>query len=52
MTVAEAAVILKVSKMTVYRLGRDGYFRTIRVGRSIRIDAASFSLYHLGRETS
>lgn len=36
-TVAEVAVILRVSKMTVYRLVKAGELSSMRVGRSFRI---------------
>jgi excisionase family DNA binding protein len=37
LTVAEAAVMLKVSKMTVYRMVHAGQLETVRVGYSFRI---------------
>lgn len=37
LTVAEVALIMRVSKMTVYRLIHDGELAAIRVGRSFRI---------------
>ena len=36
-TVAEVATILRVSKMTVYRMIHDGALPAIRVGRSFRV---------------
>lgn len=40
MTVPEVAEILRVSKMTVYRMVHRGDIEAIRVGRSFRIPAA------------
>jgi excisionase family DNA binding protein len=40
-TVAEVAQIMRVSKMTVYRLVHSGELDTTRVGRSFRIHADS-----------
>ncbi|WP_050502322.1 helix-turn-helix domain-containing protein [Streptomyces monomycini] len=37
MTVAGVATVMRVSKMTVYRLVRSGDLPAIRVGRSFRI---------------
>lgn len=37
LTVAEVAVIMRVSKMTVYRLVHEGDLEAIRVGRSFRV---------------
>ncbi|WP_281258444.1 helix-turn-helix domain-containing protein [Actinomadura mexicana] len=37
LTVAEVAAIMRVSKMTVYRLTHSGELPAIRVGRSFRI---------------
>jgi excisionase family DNA binding protein len=45
MTVAEVAAILRVSKMTVYRLVRDGSIDTTRIGRGYRLHAASVREY-------
>ncbi|MBV7362969.1 helix-turn-helix domain-containing protein [Actinomycetaceae bacterium TAE3-ERU4] len=39
-TVAEIADILRVSKMTVYRMIHDGELPAIRVGRSFRVPQA------------
>ena len=36
-TVAEVAKVMRVAKMTVYRLVRDGRLDATRAGRSIRI---------------
>jgi excisionase family DNA binding protein len=37
LTVAEVAAIMRVSKMTVYRLVHDGKLPAVRVGRSFRV---------------
>jgi excisionase family DNA binding protein len=37
LTVAEVASIMRVSKMTVYRLVHDGRLPAVRVGRSFRV---------------
>jgi excisionase family DNA binding protein len=37
LTVAEVASIMRVSKMTVYRLVHSGELEAIRVGRSFRV---------------
>ncbi len=37
LTVAEVATIMRVSKMTVYRLVHGGELPAIRVGRSFRV---------------
>lgn len=37
MTVAEVAAVMRVSKMTVYRLVHSGELPAVRVGRSFRV---------------
>ncbi|MGY1805480.1 helix-turn-helix domain-containing protein [Blastococcus sp. SYSU D00922] len=37
LTVAEVAAIMRVSKMTVYRLVHGGELSAVRVGRSFRV---------------
>lgn len=37
LTVAEVAAVMRVSKMTVYRLVHAGHLTAIRVGRSFRV---------------
>ena len=37
MTVNEVAQVLRVSKMTVYRLNRQGDLPAVRIGRGFRI---------------
>jgi excisionase family DNA binding protein len=44
-TVAEVAALARVSKMTVYRLTRNGELDNIRVGHSIRIRATAVTDY-------
>ena len=39
LTVAEVASLMRVSKMTVYRLVHDGELPAVRVGRSFRVHA-------------
>jgi excisionase family DNA binding protein len=38
LTVAEVANVMRVSKMTVYRLVHSGELPAVRVGRSYRVD--------------
>lgn len=45
MTVAEVAVIMRVSKMTVYRLVHSGELPAVRVGRSFRVPAHAVDDY-------
>ena len=45
LTVAEVATMMRVSKMTVYRLVRSGELESIRVGRSYRIPDQAVNLY-------
>ncbi len=40
--VNEVAKILGVSNATAYRLIKEGYFRTVRIGSSIRVSRQSF----------
>ena len=37
LTVAEVATVMRVSKMTVYRLVHNGEMPAVRVGRSFRV---------------
>ncbi|HEY1705519.1 MAG TPA: helix-turn-helix domain-containing protein [Trebonia sp.] len=41
LTVVEVAKVLRVSKMTVYRMVHDGELRAVKVGRGFRVEAAS-----------
>ena len=45
LTVAEVASIMRVSKMTVYRLVQSGELEAILVGRSFRIPEAAVDQY-------
>lgn len=48
MNVREVAQLLRVSKMTVYRLCERGELGSVRVGRSIRIPRAAVGRYVRG----
>lgn len=41
LTVAEVAALMRVSKMTVYRLVHNGELPAVRVGRSFRVHASA-----------
>jgi excisionase family DNA binding protein len=45
LTVAEVATIMRVSKMTVYRLVHSGELEAIRVGRSFRVPERAVNAY-------
>lgn len=45
MTVAEVAEIMRVSKMTVYRLVHSGELPAVRVGRSFRVPEKAVNEY-------
>lgn len=45
MTVAEVAAIMRVSKMTVYRLVHSGELEAVQVGRSYRVPEAAVTTY-------
>lgn len=45
LTVEEVAEMLRVSKMTVYRLAEKGELPSVRVGRSIRIVEDGLDMY-------
>ncbi|MBO1753657.1 helix-turn-helix domain-containing protein [Allobranchiibius sp. CTAmp26] len=45
MTVAEVATIMRVSKMTVYRLVHSGELEAVRVGRSFRVPEGAVTEY-------
>ena len=49
LTVAEVATVMRVSKMTVYRLVHSGELPAVRVGRSFRVpeDAVNGQTLHL-----
>ena len=45
LTVAEVAAIMRVSKMTVYRLVHSGELPAVRVGRSFRVPEEAVHVY-------
>jgi excisionase family DNA binding protein len=45
LTVAEVAAMMRVSKMTVYRLVHGGELSAVRVGRSFRVPAPAVRAY-------
>lgn len=45
LTVAEVAAIMRVSKMTVYRLVHGGELAAVRVGRSFRVPEPAVRTY-------
>lgn len=45
LTVAEVAAMMRVSKMTVYRLVHSGELSAIRVGRSFRVPEQAVHTY-------
>ncbi|MHA2787971.1 helix-turn-helix domain-containing protein [Corynebacterium sp. S7] len=45
LTVAEVAEIMRVSKMTVYRLVHSGELPAVRVGRSFRVHESAVTEY-------
>ncbi|MFJ9323755.1 helix-turn-helix domain-containing protein [Streptomyces globisporus] len=45
LTVAEVASVMRVSKMTVYRLVHSGHLPAIRVGRSFRVPEQAVHAY-------
>jgi excisionase family DNA binding protein len=48
LTVAEVAAIMRVSKMTVYRLVHSGEMPAVRVGRSFRVPESAVDDYLRG----
>ncbi|MER6075212.1 helix-turn-helix domain-containing protein [Streptomyces sp. NPDC001817] len=54
LTVAEVASVMRVTKMTVYRLVHSGHLPAVRVGRSFRIPEQAVHVYlresYLGAE--
>ncbi len=48
LTVAEVAAIMRVSKMTVYRLVHSGEMPAVRVGRSFRVPQDAVDAYLKG----
>ncbi len=51
LTVAEVAAIMRVSKMTVYRLVHGGELAAVRVGRSFRVPEPAVRAYLLDART-
>lgn len=49
MTVAEIATVMRVSRMTVYRLIRRGQLKAIRVGRNYRVSEDELNAYLEGQ---
>jgi excisionase family DNA binding protein len=45
LTVAEVATLLRVSKMSVYRLIHSGELEAVRFGRSFRVPKAAVDAY-------
>ena len=45
LTVAEVAAVMRVSKMTVYRLVHSGELPAVRVGRSFRVPEDAVNEY-------
>jgi excisionase family DNA binding protein len=45
LTVAEVATVMRVSKMTVYRLVHSGELEAVRVGRSFRVPEDAVNEY-------
>lgn len=45
LTVAEVATVMRVSRMTVYRLIRRGQLKAIRVGRNYRVRQDDLNAY-------
>ena len=45
LTVAEVAEVMRVSRMTVYRLIRRGDLQAVRVGRNYRVRESDLSSY-------
>jgi excisionase family DNA binding protein len=48
LTVAEVAALMRVSKMTVYRLVHNGDLTAVRVGRSFRVPETAVQSYLRG----
>lgn len=48
LTVAEVAAVMRVSKMTVYRLVHSGELASVRVGRSFRVPERTVNDYLRG----
>lgn len=51
LTVAEVAALMRVSRMTVYRLVHSGELASVRVGRSFRVPERAVHTYLSGAFT-
>lgn len=51
LTVAEVAAVMRVSRMTVYRLVHSGELASVRVGRSFRVPERAVHAYLSGAFT-
>jgi excisionase family DNA binding protein len=51
LTVAEVAAVMRVSRMTVYRLVHAGELASVRVGRSFRVPEHAVNSYLRGAFT-
>ena len=51
LTIAEVASVMRVSKMTVYRLVHGGELSAVRVGRSFRVPEPAVREYLAGART-
>lgn len=51
-TVLEVASLLRVSKMTIYRLIRDGSLPALRVGRCFRVRGSAVDAFVTSAESS
>lgn len=45
LTIAEVANVLRVSKMTIYRLVHDGQIPSMRIGKSLRVPVSALDAY-------
>jgi len=45
MTVAEVAALMRVSRMTVYRMVHEGQIASVKVGRSFRVPETAVNAY-------
>lgn len=48
LTVAEVAAVMRVSKMSVYRLIHSGELEAVRFGRSFRVEQSAVNAYLRG----
>ena len=45
LTITEVANVLRVSKMTIYRLVHDGQLPSMRIGKSLRVPVSALDSY-------